>query len=92
MEAKYNIEKENNKFLQKRMNCLEEKNMIDDKLKLELSTVCTEQKEKIIDLWAAKGDNEAAKMKQELTIEQNRLSELQTKVEVMTANKAMVEA
>ena len=25
MEAKYNIEKENNKFLQKRMNCLEEK-------------------------------------------------------------------
>ena len=37
-------------------------------------------------------DKDAVKIMKERRIEKNRLAELQTKVNVMTANKAMVEA
>ena len=71
------------------MSCLEERNIINDKLKLELSAVCTEKKEKVLELKAAKG--EAVKMMKELRLEKNRLAELQTKVDVMIPTKLWLE-
>ena len=50
------------------------------------------QKKKFLELKAMKGGVEAAKVKKELKIENNKVTELQTKVEVLTTEKAKAEA
>ena len=57
-----------------------------------MSSVCAEQKQRILELRAMKGGVEAAKVKKELKNEKNKVKELQTKLEATNAAKAKDEA
>ena len=69
MEEKYNIDKKKNKVLQGKVINIKENKITDDKQKVELSRMCTEQKKKILELKTDRGGVEAAKVKKELKTE-----------------------
>ena len=88
MEEKYNIEKENNKILQGKLNNMEEMKKTYNKNMKELAATCKDQKQKILEMKATKVGVEAAKAKRELKNEKNKVTDLLTKLEAMTADKA----